>query len=138
MTETRHATAVALGLRGLLILGPSGAGKSGLALDLMALGAELVADDRVALTARAGKLFARAPETLAGLIEARGIGLLQSPFRPEAEITLAIDLGQAEPDRLPPQRHILVLGVTLPLVLKPAHGHLTSALLCYLKGGRFA
>ena len=32
--------------RGLLILGPSGAGKSALALQLIALGARLVADDR--------------------------------------------------------------------------------------------
>ncbi|MDA3887407.1 MAG: serine kinase, partial [Allgaiera sp.] len=56
-----HASCVALDGRGVLILGPSGAGKSGLALQLMALGARLVADDRTRLNPRAGRLIARAP-----------------------------------------------------------------------------
>ncbi|MEO1532556.1 MAG: serine kinase, partial [Pseudomonadota bacterium] len=50
-----HASAVALGERGLLILGPSGAGKTRLALELVALGAELVADDRVIVEAHEGQ-----------------------------------------------------------------------------------
>ena len=41
-----HGSCVAVEGRGVLIVGPSGAGKSSLALALMALGAELVADDR--------------------------------------------------------------------------------------------
>ena len=52
-----HGSCVALAAppgvlpRGVLILGPSGAGKSTLALRLMALGATLVADDRVEVSA---------------------------------------------------------------------------------------
>jgi len=45
-SEIRHATTVAVAGRGLMIEGPSGSGKSALALELMAFGAELVADDR--------------------------------------------------------------------------------------------
>ncbi len=45
-----HASCVAFGGAGVLILGPSGSGKSALALALMGLGAALVADDRVLLT----------------------------------------------------------------------------------------
>ena len=54
-----HATTVALAGQGVLILGPSGSGKSGLALQLMAMGAELVADDRTIVTARGSTLHAR-------------------------------------------------------------------------------
>lgn len=138
MTETLHASCIALGDRGLLILGPSGAGKSALALTLMAHGAELVADDRTLIRAENGQLIASAPDPLQGLIEARGIGLLRAPHRPQAPLTLAIDLGQSEPDRLPPQRHITVQGIDLPLVLTPPHPHFPFAILCYLKGSRFA
>ena len=42
-----HASCIAVHGRGVLILGPSGAGKSSLALQLMALGADLVADDMI-------------------------------------------------------------------------------------------
>ena len=45
--DTIHASAVALGPVGLLIMGASGSGKSSLALELMARGAKLVADDQV-------------------------------------------------------------------------------------------
>lgn len=59
-----HASAVALGPRGLLILGAAGAGKTTLALALVALGAELVADDRVLVSPQPGSTAAAmsAPE----------------------------------------------------------------------------
>ncbi len=138
MTETLHASCIALGDAGLLILGPSGAGKSALALTLMAHGADLIADDRTLIRADDGQLIASAPDTLQGLIEARGLGLLRAPHRAEARLSLAIDLGQTEPDRLPPLRHITVQGIDLPLVLTPPHPHFPFAILCYLKGSRFA
>ena len=47
-----HATAVAVAGRGLLIRGASGSGKSGLALEMMARGAQLVSDDRVIVSDR--------------------------------------------------------------------------------------
>ena len=63
----------------LLILGASGRGKSALALGLMAAGATLVADDRTHLHARRRRqLVASAPAAIAGLIEARGIGILKA------------------------------------------------------------
>ena len=138
MTEVLHASCIALGEKGLLILGPSGAGKSALALTLMAHGADLIADDRTLIRAEQGQLIASAPETLQGLIEARGMGLLRAPHRPQTRLSLAIDLGQPEPDRLPPLRHITVQGIDLPLVLTPPHPHFPFAILCYLKGSRFA
>lgn len=136
-TDLLHASCVALGSdRGLLVLGPSGAGKSGLALHLMALGAQLVADDRTEITATDGDLYASSPPTIAGLIEARGIGLLTVPALPRAKLVLAVDLGQTEPDRLPPFRSVTILGKVLPLVLGSQSAHFPSALLCYLQGER--
>lgn len=134
-----HASCVALGAdRGLLILGPSGAGKSGLALQLMALGAALVADDRVEVTPDAGRLLARAPAPLSGLIEARGVGLLR-PARvlAQAQLVLAVDLGHEETDRLPPRRHLPLAGLSLPVVHASRSSHFPAALLCYLEGERW-
>jgi HPr kinase/phosphorylase len=68
-----HASVVAVDGAGVLILGASGAGKSGLALRMIALGALLVSDDQVLLERCGDVLVARAPETLSGLIEARGV-----------------------------------------------------------------
>lgn len=145
--EVIHASCVAVDGRGLLILGPSGAGKSALALQLMALGADLVADDRVEISVSPevsddsptqARLLARSPAPLAGLIEARGVGILQAPFLNQAEITLVVDLSQPETDRLPPRRHATLLGVQLPLVLKGTDLHFHASVLCYLKGARHA
>lgn len=111
-----HASAVAVGGRALLILGASGSGKSGLALRLMALGAELVADDRVLVERRGAGLVARAPAALAGLIEARGVGILRRPHLPEAVPALAVTLDFAPAARMPQREAISYLGVALQLI----------------------
>ena len=134
-----HATAVALDPGcGVLILGPSGAGKSSLALRLMALGATLVADDRVDLRLGDGGLIASAPAALHGLIEARGAGILRATALEAARIALVVDLNERETERLPPMRHREILGVSLPLVLRQQDGHLEAAILQWLRGGRQA
>jgi serine kinase of HPr protein (carbohydrate metabolism regulator) len=77
---------------GVLLLGKSGSGKSDLALRLLERGAKLVADDRVELFARDGLLMARAPETLDGLIEVRGAGIIAQTALPEARIALVAEM----------------------------------------------
>ncbi len=136
--EAVHATCVAADGRGLLILGPSGSGKSGLALQLMALGARLVADDRTILSVRGAALVATCPPALLGRIEARGVGLLCADPLPEAEVVLAADLGVPEPLRLPPLRRKLFCGIEVDLVGFVTGSHFPAALLCYLRGGRWA
>ncbi|HRO14607.1 MAG TPA: serine kinase [Paracoccus sp. (in: a-proteobacteria)] len=133
-----HATVVAVDGRGLLIRGPSGSGKSSLALMLMATGAVLVADDRVCLARRGDVVLARAPAPLAGLIEARGVGILRAAVLPEAPVHMVADLAGKGGDRLPPLRHTSLLGVDLPLVLGRADPHLCAALRQMLIGGRMA
>ncbi|WP_449042655.1 HPr kinase/phosphorylase [Paracoccus sp. (in: a-proteobacteria)] len=133
---TIHASAVVVEGQGLLILGPSGAGKSSLALALMAQGAQLVADDRVLLDARDGRLIAACPPPLAGRIEARGVGILSAAAAGPVPVAQVVDLGRAETMRLPPRRSITLQGIVLPLVLGPMGPHLAPALRQLLLGGR--
>jgi len=99
-TVNIHASCVAIGPHGVLILGDSGAGKSDLALRLIDDGAKLVADDRVELYRASGALCARAPKAIAGLIEVRGLGVIALSCRKTVKLTLAVKLG-ARAKRLP-------------------------------------
>lgn len=136
---TIHATTVAFGNRALAILGPSGSGKSGLALQLMALGADLVADDRTVLRRCGSGLGAAAPAALVGRIEARGLGILAAPAR-EGMVPLgaAVDLAQSESERLPPFRSASFLGVSIDLVLVRSEPYFPAALRHYMLHGRVA
>ncbi|WIY26460.1 HPr kinase/phosphorylase [Parasedimentitalea psychrophila] len=131
-----HASCVSLAGNGLLIRGASGSGKSTLALSLMALGARLVADDRVLLSLEQGQLIARAPEPIGGLIEARGLGILQADQCSQTTICAVIDLDIPEVERLPPIRTVTLLGQVVTLLHRPDAAHLAPALLQYLKRGR--
>ena len=98
-----HASCVAIGRRGVLLIGKSGSGKSDLALRLIDEGAGLVADDRTLLTVTGGRLRARAPQSIKGLLEIRGLGIVALPARAGVEITLVVRLGR-EGARLPAAR----------------------------------
>lgn len=135
-TLTLHATTVAVEGRGILITGPAGAGKSSLALALMALGARLVADDQTILTAEGAALVATCPPSLHGMIEARGIGILRADAVERAVVTVAVDMGQTETERLPEHRDVTYLGRMVPLVLGQRLPHFPSALLHYVRAGR--
>ena len=137
-TTVLHASCVARAGKAVLILGASGSGKSSLALRLIALGAELVADDRTEVWRDGHQLRARAPDPIRGLIEARQVGILRLPFVTDAEIVLVADLDQVESDRLPPRRSTTLLGIERDLVLGSPHDHFTAAILCYLMGARHA
>ncbi|MFN3858992.1 MAG: HPr kinase/phosphorylase [Caulobacter sp.] len=102
--------------RGALLEGPSGAGKSDLALRAMAAGLALVADDRVSLWVDAGRLYGRAPPSLAGLIEVRGLGVAPAPALPFCRIVVVCPLLSApgEVERMPGETTGR-LGVALPL-----------------------
>lgn len=124
-----HGTVVLVGSRAVLIRGPSGAGKSRLALRLIdgpplagALPSRLVADDRVLLQEAHGRLLARPPAALAGLIELRGVGLLARPHEPAAVLRLVIDLAAADAARLPEPEsgHVAFGSVILPRLAVPA------------------
>ena len=117
----RHAGLVALpaggGWRGVLIEGPSGSGKSDLALRSLSQGFRLVADDRVLVWCAGGEVWGRAPETIAGLLESRGLGVLPQPALPFVRIVLAI---RCEPtaeavERWPAGETLDLAGQAIPL-----------------------
>jgi len=114
----RHAVLIATRLagrwKGVLIEGPSGSGKSDLALRSLAAGFRLVADDRVVVWASAGRLFGRAPEALAGLMEVRGLDVVRLEPLPLSEIVLVARTG--EPERLPDPQEVEIAGVSLPTI----------------------
>lgn len=131
-----HATTVAVDGRGVIITGPSGAGKSALALQLLALGAALVADDRTIVTNRNGVLTAFAPASIEGLIEARGVGILELPAAGPIPLALAVDLDRTETERLPRLHRFNLLDIALPCLHNCASPHFPAAILLYLKGNR--
>lgn len=131
-----HATSVAVDGQAVLIIGQSGAGKSALALTLMAYGAQLVADDQVALDLESGRVVARAPAAIAGLIEARGVGVLHAEHIDKAPLALVVDLDIVELDRVPMPRQITILGCELPLLHRVDALHFGAAILQFLRAGR--
>ena len=106
-----HGTCVALSGLGVLLRGPSGSGKSDLALRLIDGGAKLVADDQVELALdAAGRVMARAPATLSGLIEVRGIGILRMNAVRTAPVGLVADLTtEDQVERLPEAETCMLL-----------------------------
>ena len=123
-----HATALELAGGGVLLMGGSGSGKSTLALALCcAHGGKLVADDRVQLTTQKGKICASLPpldnmpdtmpDTIKGLCEVRGLGLVRLPYCACAKIRLAVKLvPRAKVPRLPTPAYYHYADLRLPLL----------------------
>lgn len=123
---TLHASCVALGDDGILILGAPGSGKSDLVLQLLdrpgyGTGTELirgrlVSDDQTVIERRGTALFATSPQPLAGLLEIRGQGIVRVDHLPEARLTLVVRLmPAAEIERLPePAQVNRIAGLALP------------------------
>lgn len=130
-----HATAVALGGRACLITGRSGSGKSTLAIAMIALGAELVADDRVEIRRAGNRLLLSAPGTIVGLIEARGAGILRLPVQAEAPLALIVDLDRAPTGRLPEPATVEILGLPVPVLASAGQNELASLVTVILRHG---
>lgn len=111
-----YASCVRFEEAGLLICGGSGSGKSDLCLRLADAGGSLVADDQTVVENRNGRLIASCPERLRGLLEVRGIGIVETPFVPETEINLKLVLrNTGEIERMPASESENVEGVPIPV-----------------------
>jgi len=131
-----HASAVEIMGKGLLIVGSSGRGKSALALQLMAFGATLISDDRTEIQITSDGCIAKAPEPIARMIEARGVGLLHSDATVQTTVHLVVDLDETETDRLP-VRHSYPLGsIDLPCLHNVPAPHFAAAVFQMMRAGR--
>ncbi|OAP38834.1 serine kinase [Sinorhizobium glycinis] len=117
-----------LGTTGFLVTGPSGSGKSALALacisEIRRRGrfAALIADDRVDLTLANGRIVARCPPAIRGLIEIRGSGIVEVETLSACVLDWAILPVRAPFDpRLAPEQEELHLevGRSLPMLRLP-------------------
>lgn len=107
----------ARGWRGVLIEGASGAGKSDLALRALDAGWSLVADDRTLVWTSGGRVWGRAAPALAGLIEARGLGVLGERSRPFAPICLIVRCTEAaQMERMPEFQAQELMGTAIPRI----------------------
>ena len=111
-----HSSSVELDGKAVLIKGESGSGKSSLALKLIMLGANLIADDQTVIFMKRNNVFLRTPETLPRCLEIRRVGLINVPFCSEAELKLVVDLSKSETERLPNSKNtkINILGYSFP------------------------
>ncbi len=135
---TVHASCVAIEGHAVLITGASGQGKSSLALQMLSLGAGLVADDRTILSHDSERLIATAPEPIKAQIEARFLGILAAPYAGPAIVRMVVTMDELETERLPHPRRTNILGVEVPLIRRADTPHFPASLCAYLKGDRIA
>ena len=121
MTDLVHACAAALrlpgrGWSGVLLTGPSGAGKSDLLLRLIATGWRAAADDYVHVWSSDHRLYARAPDRIAGRMEIRGLGVTSMPALPFTRIDTIVRCVDDSLERLPEPVFQTVADVSVPAV----------------------
>ncbi|MBM4382733.1 MAG: hypothetical protein FJ091_05125 [Deltaproteobacteria bacterium] len=116
---------------GALLLGPSGVGKSETALELVARGHQLVADDVVELWVENARLMGRAKQAIRHFLEIRGLGILYVPdlYGPgavaeESAVSLMFRLEHwregAQYERVGLERPTeSLLGISLPCLVLP-------------------
>ncbi|MBR1948310.1 MAG: HPr kinase/phosphatase C-terminal domain-containing protein [Alphaproteobacteria bacterium] len=116
MSQNIHATCINLNSKGILLLGDSGAGKSDLALRLITLfSASLVSDDRTDVVRISDKIKAKAPDVLKGLLEVRGVGIVNFEYMEETTVDVVIKLEPEKQERLPEKQYYELEGIKLPL-----------------------
>jgi HPr kinase/phosphorylase len=112
-----YATAVIYCGFGILIRGPSGSGKSDLALRLIDDGADLIADDQVVIKAVGQELYLSAPDSLSGLIEVRGIGVIKIEYVSDIRLCLIVELDPSnEIQRIPTIKEELIKNIPVPVI----------------------
>lgn len=138
---TIHASLVIVNGYGVVIRGKSGIGKSEAVLELIQKGNSFVSDDSVVIKRIGNKFFGEPASITRGVLEVRGIGLIDVPFvygqstlKEQAEINLIVDLIDSQEikdvDRLgSKEMDFKVLNGSIPRVELPIKiGRSTSVL----------
>ena len=101
---------------GVLIVGSSGSGKSSLAINLLALGSKLVADDQCELVKKNNRFSVSKPASLPNSIEIRGVGLVSVPMVVETSLDWVVNMDEAEKERMPDLRFTEIDGYKIPTI----------------------
>lgn len=131
-SQCLHGGLLSIYGKGVLIRGESGMGKSEIALELIKRGHLLVADDRVDCYRIHNKIVGKAPELLNGMLEIRGIGIINvarmfgvSSVLPKTEVNFQVTLEQWQSgqdyDRvgIEEKKHENILGIDIPKIIVP-------------------
>ena len=118
--------------KGVLIIGDSGMGKSEVALDLILRGHSIIADDRVDVTRVKNTIIGTAPELLHGMLEIRGIGIIDvmqmfgvRAYLEKEEVNFVVELRKWDDNEqylragIEEQTYYEVLGMKIPLLVFP-------------------
>ena len=111
-----HASCVDVNGSGVLIVGRSGSGKSSLAINLLALGSKLVADDQCELIRKSNGFRISKPASLPKSIEIRGVGLVSVPMVNETSLDWVVNMDEVEKERMPTPRFTKIDGFRVPTV----------------------
>lgn len=133
MVTNIYATCLKVKNKGVLIIGNSGSGKSDLALRLIyRYKASLVADDRVDISVKKGKITASAPKVLKNLLEVRGVGIVKIKSSALTSVVLVVELTD-KIERMPELAEYEIEGIKLPLVkINPFEDSAPEKVLCAL------
>jgi len=112
-----HGSTIEIKGKAVLISGKSGMGKSSLALQLMDRGGLLVADDQTLISFEEKELVTRAPASIQGMMEVRGIGICTFPFQESSPLSLCVEICEEKTlERLPERLFIEYYGIQVPLL----------------------
>ena len=130
--DTISGTLMSVYGKGVLISGESGMGKSETALELIRDGQVLVSDDRVDVEHVHNKIFGYAPDIIKGLLEIRGIGIIDvekmfgaSAMANRSEVNMVIELvkysAADEYNRIGDEttHYTRILDVLIPTIVLP-------------------
>ena len=132
-----HASCVDVNGSGVLIVGRSGSGKSSLAINLLALGSTLVADDQCELVKKNNIFRISKPASLPKSIEIRGVGLVSVPMVKETSLNWVVNMDEAEKERMPPPRFTEIGGIRVPTVFGKDMDDLASRIYVLVNNGSF-
>lgn len=127
-----HGVLLSMNGKGVMIRGESGIGKSEVALELVRRGHQLVADDRVDCYQVHNSIVGRAPKLLEGMLEIRGVGIIDvarmygaNTTLPRANVDVVVELtpwdSNANYDRVGIEntKYEIILDVEVPKIILP-------------------